>query len=306
MSDIPSDFNFNTVTLNATGSTFLDFNSNVATDVLDVNVSSLNSGPVSGQASTTTGFSVKNGIVKVRGGTIGATTAAYTESGGILSVSCNVISGNTYAEGDVIYDTVGVVTGNFETTATGTILFRGSSLTGDVTNAGMMSIKCDFLAGQITNTGSMYVQIGTYTGTLPVDDGSINGVINGVHYGNWKPSDLGYVFTSWGANLQNAGRFPAINGTANGSEISALGIDASAQIPANGTIDVLTYYMDTGDNTTVFKIIKNGQVAHTFTCTAAYGRETGIGVSVAIGDNVAIRYDAGMKPSSGIYSMYIK
>ena len=118
-------------------------------------------------------------------------------------------------------------------------------------------------------------------------------------------SGLGYVFTSWGANLQNAGRYPAINGTSSSSEISGLGIDASAQIPADGTIDVLTYYNATGDNTTVFKIILNGAVAHTFTCDAPYGRETGIGVSVAVGDNVALRYDSGMKPSSGIYSMYI-
>ena len=118
-------------------------------------------------------------------------------------------------------------------------------------------------------------------------------------------SDLGYVFTSWGANLQNAGRYPRINGVSNEAEIAGLGIDASAQIPADGTIDTLTYYMDTGDNTTVFKIIKNGAVAHTFTCDAAYGRETGIGVAVSTGDNVALRYDSGMKPAGGIYSMYI-
>tara|TARA_R110002020_G_scaffold475890_1_gene713748 strand:+ start:19757 stop:21286 length:1530 start_codon:yes stop_codon:yes gene_type:complete len=119
-------------------------------------------------------------------------------------------------------------------------------------------------------------------------------------------NDVGYVFTSWGANLQNTGHYPIINGAANGPQVSGLGINASAQIPADGTIDVLTYYMDTGDNTTVFKIIKNGAVVHIFTCDAPYGRETGIGVSVTTGDNVAIEYDAGMKPAGSIYSMYIK
>lgn len=69
---------------------------------------------------------------------------------------------------------------------------------------------------------------------------------------------------------------------------------------------MLTYYNATGDNTTVFKIVRNGVVAHTFTCTGFYGRETGIDVPVLVADNVAIRYDAGTKPASGFYSMYIK
>lgn len=307
MSDIPADFNFNTVILNGNNSTFFDFDSSVITDTVDVNISSLNSGPTSSLATGTCGFIVRSGVVKVRAGTIGATMAVEAEADGVASVSANVIGGNTYSAGIVIYDTVGVILGNLETTVTGGILWRGSTITGNATNAGSMSIKCDSFVGEIVNTGSMYAQIGDYTGVMPTDDGSINGVINGVHYGNWKQNtgSLGYVFTSWGANIQTIGRHPAINGTADGPEISSLGISASAQIPADGTIDVLTYYSDTGDNTTTFQIIKNGAVAHTFTCDAAYGRETGIDVSVAVGDNVGLRYSAGTKPASGIYSMYI-
>lgn len=67
---------------------------------------------------------------------------------------------------------------------------------------------------------------------------------------------LGYVLQTWGANMQNTGHYPLINGAANGSQVSGLGIWTSAVVPANGTIDALTYYMDTGDNTAVFKIIK--------------------------------------------------
>ena len=123
---------------------------------------------------------------------------------------------------------------------------------------------------------------------------------------DWKEiAPLGYVLATWGANLQNTGRFPRINEVANGLEVGGLGIDASAPVPADGTIDTMTYYMDTGDNTTVFKIIKNGAVAYTFTCDAAYGQETGIDVPVALGDNVAIEYDAGMKPAGGLYTIYI-
>ena len=309
-SDIPSDFNFNTVILNGNGATFFEYDSSDPGDTVDVNISSLNSGPASGQSNNTCGINVKSGILKVRAGTISASMVVTTESGGIASVSANVIGGNTYAEGDVIYDTVGVIIGDLETTATGTVLWRGSSLTGDVTNAGMMSIKCDLLTGQITNTGTMYVQIGTYTGTLPVDDGSINGVINGIRYGNWKASDLGYILTTWGANIQTLGRHPAINSPSNAAEITSLGIMASIPVPASGTIDTIAYYNNTGDNTTEFQIIKNGVVMYTFTCIGPYGVETGINLPIgfvgSVPDNIAIRYSAGTAPSEGLYTAYIK
>lgn len=121
---------------------------------------------------------------------------------------------------------------------------------------------------------------------------------------------LGYVLATWGADLQTIGRHPAINGTADGPEIPSLGVSASAPVPAAGTIDTITYYNSTGDNTTEFQIIKNGVVMHTFTCIGPYGVETGINVSTgfvgSVPDNIAIRYSAGMKPASGFYSMYIK
>ena len=116
---------------------------------------------------------------------------------------------------------------------------------------------------------------------------------------------LGYILATWGANLQNTGHYPQINGESSSLEVSVLGIQASAQVPEDGTIDTLTYYNATGDNTTVFKIIVNGAVAHTFTCVGPYGQEIDIGIPVAMVDNVAIEYDSGTKPANGIYTMYI-
>tara|TARA_R110002020_G_scaffold42958_3_gene125300 strand:- start:357 stop:977 length:621 start_codon:yes stop_codon:yes gene_type:complete len=150
---------------------------------------------------------------------------------------------------------------------------------------------------------------------LNLSDDTLDVIIEGVanrHFTDAEKTKLagltqapGYVLATWGADLQNTGRFPAINGAENGPEIPGLGVSASAQVPADGTIDTLTYYSAAGDNTTVFKIIHNGAVAYTFNCVAPYGRETGIGVPVAVGDNVAIEYDAGTKPAGGIYAMYI-
>lgn len=123
-------------------------------------------------------------------------------------------------------------------------------------------------------------------------------------------SGLGYILNTWGANLQTPGRHPAINGAANAAEIPSLGISASAEVPAAGTIDTLTYYNATGDNTTTFQIIKNGVVMYTFTCVGPYGVETGINVPIgftgSVADNIAIRYSSGTAPGEGFYSIYIK
>ena len=121
---------------------------------------------------------------------------------------------------------------------------------------------------------------------------------------------LGYVLATWGANLQTLGRHPAINSPSNAAEITSLGIMASIPVPAAGTIDTITYYNSTGDNTTEFQIVKNGVVMHTFTCTGPYGAETGINVPIgfagSVPDNIAIRYSAGTAPSEGLYTAYIK
>jgi len=118
---------------------------------------------------------------------------------------------------------------------------------------------------------------------------------------------LGYVLATWGGNVVTIGRHPAINGVSTGPEITSLGVDASAQVSADGTIDTVTYYNTTGDNTTEFQIIVNGVVAYTFDSMGFgfYGQETGIGVPVVMNDNVAIRYSGGTAPGPGIYTMYV-
>ena len=119
-------------------------------------------------------------------------------------------------------------------------------------------------------------------------------------------TEIGYILATWGANLQTVGRHPAINSPANSGQITSLGIFASMPVPAAGTLDTLTYYSNTGDNTTTLQIIKNGVVAYTFNCVAPYGVETGIGLSVDIPDNIAVRYSAGTAPSEGLYTAYVR
>lgn len=124
------------------------------------------------------------------------------------------------------------------------------------------------------------------------------------------PESVGYILATWGANIQTLGRHPAINSPSNAAEITSLGIMASIPVPATGILDTITYYNNTGDNTTTFQIIKNGQVAHTFTCIGPYGAETGINLPIgfagSVPDNIAIRYFSGTAPSDGLYTAYVK
>lgn len=117
---------------------------------------------------------------------------------------------------------------------------------------------------------------------------------------------LGYTLV-WGANMQTTGRYAQVNGITGGSQETGLSPGSEYPVSADGTLDCLSYSTDTGDATTVFKILKNGTVVHTFTATGASGFEEDIGLSVsrAAGDKIAIEYDAGMKPAGSVYIAYI-
>lgn len=182
----PVDFNFNVVSFSADNEIFFHYNPSGGASRADVSVSSVFIGLTI--PSNTTAFLVESGIVKARAGSVEATTVAdVTDS--VFTMSCNVIAGKTIARAgaSIIYDTVGFINGDLETVGDGTLQVRSSIITGNATNAGGMSIKCDSFMGEIVNTGTMYVQIDNYTGTMPANDGSINGIINGVRFGNWRP-----------------------------------------------------------------------------------------------------------------------
>lgn len=305
-SGTPIKFNAGEVSFEADNQTYIDYGPDSPADTLDARIDSLFLG-MGGPFTGLTAFKCSEGTLKVRGGSLFANTA-FDVTGGQVAVSMLAIAGNIdVTGGNVAFDTVGQLFGDVTVSGAGSFQFRGSNATGNLVTSGTggASIKCDTYIGDITiGAGtSAYLVINNHVGTL-TNNGTINGIVNGVYYGNWR--GLGYILATWGANLQTVGRHPAINSPANSGEIASLGIFASMPVPADGTLDTITYYSSTGDNTTTLQIVRNGVVEYTFSCDAAYGVETGIGLSVNVLDNVAIRYSAGTAPSEGLYTAYVR
>jgi hypothetical protein len=184
----PIDFNFNTASFCNDNSTFFDYAPTNPTDLADLNISSLfNSGD--GVFVGTTGFSVSGGILKVRAGSIVAETAMSVQAGGVVTVSANVIAGNTtVVDGSCVYDTVGVIFGNLSVSGAGTLQSRGSTIFGNIesSDTSNLSVHANQIQGNLTiGAGTTaFVVIGDLTGSLTVD-GTLHGIINDQPYGNW-------------------------------------------------------------------------------------------------------------------------
>lgn len=103
----------------------------------------------------------------------------------------------------------------------------------------------------------------------------------------------------WGGDMSTSGhRFPA-NGSPDDTT-SALVVERMHVMSQAGTLDTLSYRTESGDVTTQLNVGKNGGTAHTFTLSGLAGEETGMGVSVAEGDEVDVFYDGGTGPDKTI------
>lgn len=160
---------------------------------------------------------------------------------------------------------------------------------------------------QFSATANMFTGLqdtfSSYTGKA-LETLRVNATEDGIESSE-ADAGLGYTL-QWGGNLQNTGRYAMVSGMTNGGENGSLNPGTEYVAPADGTLNVVTYNMGTGDATTVLKVWKNGAVVHTINCTGATDVETSIGVAVSVGDLIAIEYDAGMKPAGSIYVAYIE
>ena len=304
----PYDINVDSASLETSGDTLIDYNPSAVTDIGTLNITSVVDG-VSG----TCVFTVDGGSLDTAAQALAADKLAIVQNDARFGLDVNETIGDleTHNTSTSIIKSSGLFIGDVTTADTSTVYLTSNAFTGNITleDTSGVYLTLDKFTGDLdVPTGTTaYVDIKHHVGSITDQSGTINGWINGVPYGNAIQS--GYILATWGANLQTTGRHPEINGVYDTTEIPSLGIQASAQVSAAGTIDTVTYYNTTGDTTTEFQIIVNGVVEYTFTTNTSpffYGQEMGIGVPVVMNDNVAIRYSAGTAPGNGIYTMYVK
>jgi hypothetical protein len=100
---------------------------------------------------------------------------------------------------------------------------------------------------------------------------------------------------SFGGDFNNfdIGDHALVNGLARGLTQPALDDRTQAASPTSGTSLSFGWSTESGDATSVVKIVQNGLVVDTITLTGPSGAVTGRSVSTSVGDLYAIEFDSG-------------
>jgi len=192
--------------------TFFEYDTVNTTDLCDLNISTVesDSGGGAGGYLGTKGIIVRNGRLKVRIGSLSAKTFVEVESGGRLSIQGNAIGGDTIIKdgGECVYDSFSIIDGNLNTEGTGILQARVSNIIGDATLSGTssMSIISNQFIGELIvgSSATLFAFIDVYTGTLPPNDGRVNGWIGGTPFGNTRQKpEQEFVLTAFSFNTQS-------------------------------------------------------------------------------------------------------
>ncbi|MEM9435582.1 MAG: hypothetical protein AAGA15_00965 [Pseudomonadota bacterium] len=126
-----------------------------------------------------------SGEANLNGGTVNGTTNV---DGGTVTLSSGSLLGGL-TNGGTFNGTGGSITGNVGNT--GTLSLAGTNVTGDVTNGGDVTFSAGTVTGAVTNNSTMTIdgtgtvsQLITNTGTLDVDDGTLNALAGVTNEGN--------------------------------------------------------------------------------------------------------------------------
>lgn len=146
-----------------------------------------------GEGATTTGskiFDVISGTLVVDAEVLDAEMVVQVASGAIATMDVQAIGGESLADGGIIvYPSTSIITGNLNTLNGGSIQASAKNIFGNATTAGtggMALVGISSFIGDITiGAGTtMFAIIDSHVGSLTVN-GTLNGIINGVFYGNW-------------------------------------------------------------------------------------------------------------------------
>lgn len=96
-----------------------------------------------------------------------------------------------------------------------------------------------------------------------------------------------------------------VNGEADSSRQSALNEISEFIVPLAGTIVIFGFNTETADATTDYRVVLNGTPGAVIELTGTNGTVV-VSIAVAVGDRLAIEYDAGTAPGNGNFSLLIE
>ncbi len=182
--------------------TFMNHNPGPGSAETIVNVSAVQPIPNVAPA-TTAGSMVINalsGTLVVNAGVLVAVCSTTVSDGALVVYDVQALFGSTIVEagGTAVYKSLGTLQLNVDLQGPGAIAqVQTESMVGDYTVAdgAQGTLKTDVIVGDIDVAvgGRLFCIIDTHVGTVtPSDpgDGRINGIINGVRYGNWRALDV--------------------------------------------------------------------------------------------------------------------
>ncbi len=116
----------------------------------------------------------------------------------------------------------------------------------------------------------------------------------------WVPvGGAGYAL-HWGANFAggDAGKYAEAWAESNGSPQATLIHRSEIIIVVAGVMRCFGWHSAAADATTVFKVLVNAAVVETITTTGVKGTDGSASTAVAVGDVVAVEFDAGTAPTA--------
>lgn len=194
-SETAIDVNGDTVLIEGTNNTLVDFSPPDADTVLSFDCSTIET-----TGTNSTGFMIRGGTAIIKSQNLGADIALHAENGSTTVFNVDAIGGDIIADDScqVTIPASAVLFGNINVNDTSTVQTTIKTIQGNtnVEPGANISIISDQYIGDINIDGGAFLIIGQHIGNL-TGAGTPNGIVNGVRYGNWeqklliKGSELG-------------------------------------------------------------------------------------------------------------------
>ena len=143
-------------------------------------------------ATTSTIAHIVTGDAIIEGNTLIGAMLCQLEEDTRVTLKASFAQGDTLvkAGASAVYSAIAVMVGNTVVEDGGICRISANRIIGEmeVQDGGKGNLSCQHMTGEIkdvTGTGELFVEIEEYDGPLPLDNGNINGIINGIPYGNW-------------------------------------------------------------------------------------------------------------------------